>query len=412
MEFLEKLKTLSYRARQAIALHSVFTLAETIGEIFFSLYLWRLTNSLILVAQYHFWLWATFTLGFVLIGYCFKGRGISQLYRLSFFLQFLFYGLLIYLQEDSVAWTSYLGILGGLGSAFYWSANEVMMLSGSSDKLREMFFGVLMSGESVARIAGPALSAGLIWLGVKLQGKEFFGYYLLFAAMALLFLSAELVIKKTKDVTFERFSLAGVFNLYQRKAWRWNLWRSFVDGLMISRYFVWSVLAYLILESEVWLGTMMSVVGALGIVSNVLIGHWFKPKLRGKLNSLGVVLLVVAGIAYPLLLNPAGLAADQILGELIGAPLFTFAWLAWFYAAVETDYEGEKRQFEYYAGHEIWQGVGRMISIGGFWLLAGQLEQINLARWWFGGLSLLFIIQWWLVKQVRASLVKAGYKEE
>lgn len=412
MEFFEKLKTLSYRARLTIILHTVFTLAETIGGVFFNLYLWRLTSSLQLIAQYQFWYWLALMLGFILIGYGFKNKGMSRLFRIGFWFQFIFYGLIVLLGEKSVGWLVFLGLLGGLGNAFYWAGHEVMVLSGSSDKLREMFYGVLMSGESIARIAGPALAGGLIWLGVKLQGKEFFGYYLLFAAMALLFLSAELVIKKTKDVTFERFSLAGVFNLYQRKAWRWNLWRSFVDGLMISRYFVWSVLAYLILESEVWLGTMMSVVGALGIVSNVLIGHWFKPKLRGKLNSLGVVLLVVAGIAYPLLLNPAGLAADQILGELIGAPLFTFAWLAWFYAAVETDYEGEKRQFEYYAGHEIWQGVGRMISIGGFWLLAGQLEQINLARWWFGGLSLLFIIQWWLVKQVRASLVKAGYKEE
>ena len=412
MEFFEKLKALSYRARQAIALHSVFTLAETIGGIFFSLYLWRLTNSLQLIALYQFFFWLALMLGFVLIGYGFKNKGMSQLFRIGFWLQFVFYGLIVILGEKSVDWLVLLGLLGGLGNAFYWAGHEVMVFSGTSDKTREMFYGVLMSGESIARIAGPALAAGLIWLGVKLQGEEFFGYYLLFAAMALLFLSAELVIKKTKDVTFERFSLIGVFKLYQRKAWRWNLWRSFVDGLMISRYFVWSVLAYLILESEVWLGTMMSVVGALGIVSNVLIGHWFKPKLRGKLNSLGVVLLVIAGIAYPLLLNPAGLAADQILGELIGAPLFTFAWLAWFYVAVETDYEGKKRQFEYYAGHEIWQGVGRMISIGGFWLLAGQLEQINLARWWFGGLSLLFIIQWWLVKQVRASLVKAGYKEE
>src|SRR3989339_33997 len=125
MEFFEKLKALSYRARLTITLHTVYTLAETVGEVFFSVYLWRLTNSLVLVAQYHFWLWSSFMVGFVLVGYLFKGRGISQLYRLSFFLQFIFYGLLIYLQEAAVGWTGYLGILFGLGSAFYWSANEV-----------------------------------------------------------------------------------------------------------------------------------------------------------------------------------------------------------------------------------------------------------------------------------------------
>jgi len=412
MEFFEKLKALSYRARLTITLHTVYTLAETVGEVFFSVYLWRLTNSLVLVAQYHFWLWSSFMVGFVLVGYLFKGRGISQLYRLSFFLQFIFYGLLIYLQEAAVGWTGYLGIFFGLGSAFYWSANEVMMLSGTSDKTREMFFGVLMSGEHVARIVGPALAAGLIGLGIKWQGSELFGYYLLFFSMATLFFGAELAIKRTKDVSFERFSLSGVFGLYQRKAWRWNLWRSFTDGLMTSRAFVWSVLSYLILKSEVWLGTMMSLVGVLGIVSNMLVGHWFKPSLRNKLNSWGTVLLVAAGIAYPLLLNPAGLLADQVLGEIIGIPLFTFAWLAWFYLAVETDYDGEKRQFEYYAGHEIWQGIGRILSIGLFWLLASNLEQVNLARWWFGGLSLLFIVQWWLLKKVRTALVKAGYKEE
>jgi len=157
---------------------------------------------------------------------------------------------------------------------------------------------------------------------------------------------------------------------------------------------------------------MMSLVGGLAIISSMFIGHWFKPHLRGKLNTYGTDLLVIAGIAYPLLLNPAGLIIDQVLGEIIGIPLFIFAWLAWFFLAVETDYEGKKRQFEYFAGHEIWQGAGRMLSIGAFWLLASKLEQIGLARWWFGGLSLLFIVQWWLVQKVRRALVKAGYKEE
>jgi len=181
---------------------------------------------------------------------------------------------------------------------------------------------------------------------------------------------------------------------------------------MVSRAFVWSILSFLILKSELWLGTMMSVVGILGIFSSTIIGHWFRPNLRNNLNSWGTGLLVLAGILYPLLLNPFGLLVDQVLGELIGIPLFTFAWVAWFFLAVETDYEGEKRQFEYYAGHEIWQGMGRIISIGTFWFLAGKMEQLGFSRWWFGGLSLLFIVQWWLVKRVRLALVRAGYKED
>lgn len=403
MTFWEKITALSFRARQAIFLHVVHTLADTIGEVFFSLYLWQETQSLAKVAEYNFWLWTTFTVVFIVIGYLFKNKGISQLYRISFLIQFMFYGLLVCLGSAAVNWSGYLGVLFGLGMAFYWAATEVMMLKGSGNKNREMFVGVMMSGEHLGGIVGPALAAMLI---------GWYGYGTLFAVMAGLFLGAELVIKKTKGVGFNQFSLAGVIQLYQRQAWKWNLWRSFCDGLMISRWFVWSVLSLIILTSEVWLGTMMSLVGVLGIISNTLIGHWFKPRLRNRLNLWGTIFLVTAGILYPFLLNPIGLAADQIMGELIGVPLFTFAWLAWFYLAVETDHEGEKRQFEYYAGHEIWQGAGRLISIGGFWLLAAKLDQIGLARWWFGALSLVFIVQWWLVKKVRLALIKAGYREE
>lgn len=402
MRFFEKLRALSFRARQTIILHTVYTLTETIGGVFFGLYLWRLTHSLALVTEYNFWLWTVFTIVFVIIGYTFKNKGISRLYRLSFILQFVFYALVVYLGEAAVSWTGCLGALFGLSLAFYWAAAEVMMLNGTNDKNREMFLGVMMSGENLARILGPALAAGLI---------GWHGYGALFSIMAILFLASELVIKKTREVSFIQFSLRGVIQLYQRKAWRWNLWRSFADGLMASRWFVWSVLSVIILTNEVWLGTMMSLVGILGIASNSLIGHWFKPHLRNRLNLLGSILLVAAGILYPLLLNPVGLLADQVMGELIGVPLFTFAWFAWFYLAVETDFEGEKRQFEYYAGHELWQGAGRMISIGVFWLLAGRLEQIGLARWWFGGLSLVFIIQWWLVKKIRRALIRAGYRE-
>src|SRR3989338_861391 len=111
MTFLEKIKALSARARQAIGLHSIYTLAETVGEIFFSLYLWRLTNSLALVAQYHFWLWTVFTLGFVVIGYAFKGKGISQLYRLGFLLQFVFYGSFVFFLGRGGAWWGWLCVL-------------------------------------------------------------------------------------------------------------------------------------------------------------------------------------------------------------------------------------------------------------------------------------------------------------
>ncbi len=166
MEFFEKLKALSYRARLTIGLHAVFTLAETIGGVFFNLYLWRLTNSLKLIAQYQFWYWLALMLGFVLIGYGFKNKGMSQLFRISFWLNFIFFGLIVWLGEQSINWIVYLGLLSGAAAGFYWSAHEVMVLSGTSDKTREMFYGVLMSGESAARIVGPALAGGLIWLGI------------------------------------------------------------------------------------------------------------------------------------------------------------------------------------------------------------------------------------------------------
>jgi hypothetical protein len=123
-------------------------------------------------------------------------------------------------------------------------------------------------------------------------------------------------------------------------------------------------------------------------------------------------LLVVAGVLYPLLMNGWGLLIDQVAGEAIGYPLFAFAWLAFFFLAIDSDRQGKKRQYEYLVGHEIWQGAGRLLSIGLFILLLHDITQVEGARWWFGGLSLLYVPIWFLVGRIQKEAVLLRVAEE
>lgn len=413
MKFVEKLKSLSYRARLAAYLQAVYFFGESMGEVFFNVFLWRSTGLIKPIAVYNFYYWAVLILGFVLIGYGFKKKGMAQLFRISFLLRALFYGLILVLREQAGDLVIWLGMLGGIAAAFYWAAHQVMVFSGTSDDTREMFYGVAGSLTAVVYIVGPVLAGWLIWFGSKGGETNLSGYYLVFGLLALVFLASELLIKQTRDVSFEKFSLKGTLSLFkERPVWRLNLWRSFIDGLMIPKMFLWAVIAFVILKNELWLGAVMGVFAALAALSNPVIGALFKPRLRKLFSSMGAGLLVIADVVYPWRMDSWGLIINQVFGEVIGWPLFSFTWIAFYFLSIEIDKEGEKRQFEYFTSHEIWQGAGRLLSIGVFILLVNQANQLMMARWWFGGLSLLYIVIWRLVMKIRQVLIQQGYSEE
>jgi len=413
MNIIGRLRSLSRLARLTLLLHTVFAFTSSIGGVFFNVYLWRTSDSLIPIAKYQFFYWLTLVLGYILIGYWFKGKGVSRLFRISFLGHFIFYIAVIILGEKAGGLVELLGVMGGFAASFYWSAHSVMVFSGTEDKLREIFYGVLGSLGSFANVVGPALAGYLIWAGSKFNGKGFAGYYLLFGLLAAVFLLSEFAIRRIKDVTFEKFSLSGSLRLFKEKPiWRLNLIRSFYDGLMVTRGFLWSVLSFVILKNELRLGLAMSAFALLAVLTNPIIGFIYKPVRRLSLNSLGMAFLVLAGILYPLLLNPAGLIVDKVLGEAIGWPLFALAWLSFFFLIIEKDEGGKSRQFEYFTSFEIFQGMGRILSIGLFIAFFDATSQITFARWWFGALSLLFIPIWWFIRKIRVKLVEVGYKEE
>ena len=410
MKFIEKLRRLSNRARLTALLDAVFAFAESIGGVFFSVFLWRSTGLIRRVAIYQFYFWMFIFLGFLVVGYGFKKKGMSVLYRVSFLMHFVFYAALLLLRERSIDLIVPLGMFGGVAGAFYWSAHQVMVFSGTSDDTREIYYGVSGALTSFAAAIAPILAGWLIWLGSRGGGENLTGYYYVFGLLALVFLISEVGIKKTREVVFEEFSFKGTLKLFKENSmWRFNMIKSFFDGLTITRGFLWSILSFVVLKSELWLGMMMGAMAGLAVLSNVVIGVIYKPRLRKRLNSIGMVLMLVAGILYPLLLNPTGLIIDQVLGEMIGYPLFYFAWLAYYYLVVEMDKKGAKNQFNYYVGHELAQGIGRILSIGLFVVFLNQATQINMARWWFGGLSFAFVAQWWFLEKMRREIVKTGY---
>lgn len=173
---------LSKEARVALLIHGCFQFGASMSGLFLNLYLWRLTEDLVINGIFNIIVYGMTPIAFALGGWIAKKKDRMVTYRLGIALITVFFLVVIFAQEKVVTYYPWFAAFNGLALGLYWTGYLVLMYDVTEAKNRSRYLGINMIVFNSAGLAGPALSGFLISLFEGLKG-----YLLTFAAASSLF---------------------------------------------------------------------------------------------------------------------------------------------------------------------------------------------------------------------------------
>lgn len=150
--------------------------------LFLNLYLWRLTEDLVINGIFNIIVYGMTPIAFAIGGWIAKKKDRMVTYRLGIALITVFFLVVIFARENVVAYYPWFAAFNGLALGLYWTGYLVLMYDVTDVQNRSRYLGVNMIVFNSAGLAGPALSGFLISLFEGLRG-----YLLTFGAASMLF---------------------------------------------------------------------------------------------------------------------------------------------------------------------------------------------------------------------------------
>src|SRR5256714_7780599 len=179
----------------------------------------------------------------------------------------------------------------------------------------------------------------------------------------------------------QRLSLRRVATLTRRNPdWRWVTRGRLADGFTGSLVgLVLTILMFLVLKNEQQVGNFNGLMGLLGVGISLGLAAFMKPKHRIACALVGGALLVLSTFLLPLYLTAWAIVGFGLL-RAIGGPLHGNALAPMALQVIDRDPAPKTMRYDYIVHQELCLGIGRVLSIGCFLLLASPINQMLLAR--------------------------------
>jgi YQGE family putative transporter len=178
-------KRLPREALLSLAIHGCFQIGFAMSMIFLNLYLWRLTESLLVIALYNGIQFFVLALVFLCAGWWAKKKNCIVIYRLGILFNTLFY-LFVFLAKQNVADYYYLfAVLSAFGIGFYFAGYFTIVYDVTNHENRLRYMGLQSVIGNLSQMLGPVLAGVVIS-----QFEELTGYAIVFCVVYLLFTAA------------------------------------------------------------------------------------------------------------------------------------------------------------------------------------------------------------------------------
>mgnify|MGYP001291939167 CR=1 FL=1 len=363
---------LSREARVALFIHGCFQFGASMSGLFLNLYLWRLTEDLVINGVFNMIVYGVTPLAFGLGGWIAKKKDRMVTYRLGVALITVFFLVVIFAGENVVDYYPWFAIFNGMALGLYWTGYLVLMYDVTNAANRSRYMGVNMIVFNSAGLAGPALSGFLIGLFDGLKG-----YLLIFAVASALFGIASFFSLRIRSTESHHRNYYLNFTGAMMK--RSRLWVSSLvafivlglsQGLML---FLPNILMYQTAGREDQVGYLTVLFALLTIATGFFISRRNnRPRIRRELTLAS--LCIVAGAA--------ALFIDIALWTVILfmsvysllAPFVVNTMTTYYYAIM--DHLPMKGMFriESVVVRELFLNVGRVLSILSLVAFAGEVE--------------------------------------
>jgi YQGE family putative transporter len=363
-----------------VLVHGAYTAANLLAGAFLSIFLWRASHDLAPIALYSGLSALMIPTAFIANGLLWRGLGAGASIRLGLFGCGLSYLVILMLGNDAPHWVVLLGLLRGVAEGFYWSGFHLVTYDTTSDRDRDRYFGAQATASLLLTATLPPAAGAIIVAGTRVGGT-YRGYQLVFALSAVVLMAAMVLAGRLPSSARERLSLRRLATLARRNPdWRWVTRARLADGFTGSLIgLVLTILMFLVLKNEQQVGNFNGLMGLLGVGISLGLAAFMKPKHRIACALVGGALLVLSTFLLPLYLTAWAIVGFGLL-RAIGGPLHGNALAPVALQVIDRDPAPKAMRYDYIVHQELCLGIGRVLSIGCFLLLAAPINQMLLAR--------------------------------
>lgn len=349
-------------------------------------------------------------LGYLVCGYFLRRFEVKTMYAAGMIIMALNMWIMMLIpQEYFNATACYVfGFISGIGSGMYWSSRFYLTIVSTKDETRNLFNGIDFMFQIISGIVMPITVGTYISLyeneGFRAKFEFFtqqFAYISAGLVAVLLALAASAIIVRG---SFKTVKLGRFLHFSFSPEWKSTRFFAFIMGCYHAGIICLPTIVTLrFIGGEGALGLIDTVAHVLALITIYIASTISRPEDRPKIMLLGAAIFAV-GIALftgSLATLPVYAAVITSVAFYLSDPTMNFPYRASFMKSIDLLRVKENRgEFTYLCDIEIFNAIGRVVSILAFFVLYQVLPEKTSFITYFIGLAILQFINVVLCKRI------------
>lgn len=367
---------LSKHAYVALFIHSCFQFGASMSGLFLNLYLWRLTEDLVVNGIFNLIVYGVTPFAFAVGGWIAKRQDRMVTYRLGIVLIAVFYLIVIFAQERVVDYYPIFGLFNGFALGLYWVGYLVLQYDVTDERNRSRYLGINMIAFNSAGLAGPALAGFLISLFDGLRG-----YIVMFAVASCLFAIASFFSFRIPRVESHHRTFYLKFSglmMKRSRLWVKSLFGFFVLGLFQGMMlFLPNILMFKVVGREDQVGYLTVFFALLTIMTGLYVARRREQPFIRRDLLVSSLLICASTVAILFDIRLWSVLAFMIVYSLL-APLIVNILTSYYYRLMDGLPLRGLFRIESVVVREFFLNAGRVISIGSLVYFASDVDSAAL----------------------------------
>lgn len=351
---------------------------DIINNMFLSIFLWKISNSIILICYYSIVKYLATPVFSILGGVIARHRDRASTFRLGIYTYLLLLLLVLFLRERCVDLFILLAIVHGIGDGLYWAGRQTMDFENAENHNSGFVLGTQVSLIGLVSMLTPILSGLIVDKTPKLDiTGEQTGYILLFLVATFIALAGVFISRSFKlDAKQSHLDLKTVlFPFMKNPRYLPVLIKILLTSLRYTAIFILGpilVSAYFV--SGTGVGSVYSTGAVLSIIFGALIGVILTRENRMGFNLMGMLMTLLSCL-FLLFSGSWWALALFIILQRLGAESSYYSTQTVRYEIIRTDHNHKRLNVEYGISVEPWVMIGRIIGFVSIILFIGFLNE-------------------------------------
>ncbi|QNK59841.1 MFS transporter [Paenibacillus sp. PAMC21692] len=387
---------LDKQAALLLIVQALYGVANALSGTFVPVYLWKASESYMLIGWFTF---AQFVLGgltFWVAGKWVKEHNKMNSLRVGIALSGVFYCAVLLLGTTAKTWAVPLGALNGIAMGMFWIACNVVYFEVTEPDTRDSYNGWAGLLGSMAGIFAPWISGLLI---TTMQGEK--GYRIIFSLSLAIF-----AVSVVLSFWLKKRKVEGTYDWlygFRQLAKKGNSWRRMFLAIMAQGVregvfmFLVGLTVYIATRDESKLGTYSLITSLIALISFWAAGKWLKPhrRLTGMLIGVVMISLVILPLFWQVSYTTLLLFG---IGTSLFMPLYIIPMTSRVFDLIGESRESASHREEFVVLREAGLTLGRMVGLSAYLIVLPITDSPRAITWLMLGVGVVPIAGWWFIR--------------